>query len=141
MERNENFCFLSFSAFPLWILAWKDAILVFFNFFNFLLFFWNFLFRVEQEQKRTLIFLFSLSQPFPTYFGLKWGHNGIFLIFWMVLLFFWNFILRVWTERQFLFSPFICLIQPILAWNKAIMVFFNFFNFLLFFSNFLLRVG
>ena len=31
-------------------------------------------------------------------------------------------------ERQFLFSLFLCVFQPILAWKEAIMVFFNFLN-------------
>ena len=34
-------------------------------------FFWNFLLRVQQERNGTIIFIFSLSRPFPTYFGLK----------------------------------------------------------------------
>ena len=48
---------------------------------------------------------------------------------------------RVGTERngmewKFLFSLFLSVLQPILAWNGAIMVFFNFLNFLLFFLEF-----
>ena len=31
------------------------------------------------------------------------------------------------TEQQFLFSPFLGLFQPILAWNETTMVFFDFF--------------
>ena len=47
------------------------------------------------------------------------------------------------TERQFLFSPFICLIQPILACNEATMVFFDFLNFFAIFLEFFIthRVG
>ena len=41
------------------------------------------------------------------------------------------------TERQYLFSFFLGLFQPIFAWKEAITVFFNS---LLFFWNFLLRV-
>ena len=33
------------------------------------------------------------------------------------------------TERQFLFSLFLSLFQPILPWNEVIIVFFNFLNF------------
>ena len=50
-----------------------------------MLFFWNFLLHIGQERNGTIIFIFSLSQPLPTYFGLKWGSNGIFLIFWIFL--------------------------------------------------------
>ena len=55
--------------------------MVFLNFLNFFLFFWNFLFPVGKERNRAIIFIFSLSQPFPTYFGLEWSHNGIFQFF------------------------------------------------------------
>ena len=36
---------------------------------------------------------------------------------------------RTETERQYLFSPFLGLFQPILALNEAILAFFNFLNF------------
>ena len=52
-----------------------------------MLFFWNFLLRMEQERNGTIIFIFSLSQLLPTYFGLKWGSNGIFVKFLIFLLF------------------------------------------------------
>ena len=52
-----------------------------------MIFYWNFLLRMGQEQNGTIIFIFSLSQPLPTYFGLKWGSNGIFLKFLIFLLF------------------------------------------------------
>ena len=99
-KRNDNFYFLSLSAFFLPILVRNEAIIVFFLFFLFfLLFFWNFLFRAGWERNGTIIIIFSLSQPFPTDYGLKWSQNGIFLIFRIFQLFFWNFKLRVWTER------------------------------------------
>ena len=41
------------------------------------------------------------------------------------------------TELQFLFSPFLGLFQPILAWNEATMVFFDFFSLFLEFSIYL----
>ena len=44
------------------------------------------------------------------------------------------------TERRFSFSQFLGLFQPILAWNEATMVFFDFLTFFLFFWNFLLPV-
>ena len=91
-KRNDYFYFLSPSLFQP-ILAWNDAIMVFFEFFCY--FILNFLLRVGSERNETKrLFLFSISEPFPTYFGLKWCHNGIFLIFWIFLLFFWNFQLR-----------------------------------------------
>ena len=46
-----------------------------------LLFFCNFLLRVGWGRNETLIFIFFLSQPFPTYFGLKWSHTGVFYFF------------------------------------------------------------
>ena len=77
-KRNDNFYFLSFSAFE-HILAWNDAIMVFFLIFLiFLLFFWNILLSIGLERNGTIIFIFSLSHHFPTYFGLKWIRNGVF---------------------------------------------------------------
>ena len=99
MKQNVNFYFLFFSVFSNQFWFEMRPYWYFLIFWILLLFFWNFLFRVGLEQNETIIFIFSLSQPFPTYYGLKWSHNGIFLIFWIVLLFFWNLILRVWTER------------------------------------------
>ena len=108
MERNDNFSFLLF---------------LFFCYF-----FWNFLLRISLELNGMMIFIYSLSQPFPTYYGLKWSCYGIILIYWIVFLrFFWNFLLRAGQEWN-------DISQPILAWNEAIMVFFNF---LIFFSLFL----
>ena len=141
MERQ--FLFSLFLWLPHSILAWKIAKMLFRNFSNFLLFFWNFLYLVEQERNRTLIFIFSLSQSCPPYFGLKWCHYCIFEFFEFFCYFFGIFYFesgRNETERKFLFSLFLCLFQTILAWNEAIMIFFNFLNLLLFFWNFLLRV-
>ena len=118
--------------------------MAFFNFLNFLVFFWNFLLRVGQERNGRIIFIFSISHPFKIYYGLKWSHNGIFKFFLIFFVIFLEFSIRhrVGTKRNdnFLFSLFPILFQPILAWNEFIMVFFNFFNFFLFFWNFLLRV-
>ena len=44
-------------------------------------------------------------------------------------------------KRKFLFSLFLILFEPIMAWNESTMVFFNFWNFFSIFFNFLLRVG
>ena len=35
-----------------------------------------------------IIFIFSISHSFPSFFGLERSHNGIFLIFLIILLFF-----------------------------------------------------
>ena len=97
-KRNDNFYFLSLSLFRT-ILAWNEATIVFFDFFwIFFSFFWNFLFPVRSEGKGQTIFIFSLSRHFPTYFGMKLSHNGIFLFF---SLFFEFYISRrVGTERK-----------------------------------------
>ena len=63
------------------ILPWSEFIMVFLIFWIFLLFFWNFLLPFGKEQNITIIFIFSLSQPFPTYFGLELSRNGIFQFF------------------------------------------------------------
>ena len=80
-----------------------------------MLFFCNFLFRIELERSGTIIFIFSLSGPFPTCFGLKGCHN---------------------FKMVFLFSLFHVILQPILAENEAIVVFFNFLNFFAIFLEF-----
>ena len=73
-KRNDNFCFLSFSAISnLFWLQMKTKR----NFFNFFLFFWNFLLCVRLERNRTIVFIFSISRRFPPYFGFKWSHNSI----------------------------------------------------------------
>ena len=79
MEQKDNFYFFSFAAFsyqfslemkPQWYFL---AICLEFSITH-----W-----VGTERNGTKIFIFYLSQPLPTYFGLKWGRNGIFLIFWI----------------------------------------------------------
>ena len=79
--------------------------MVFFNFWIFLLFFFNFPFHVGEERNGVIIFIFSLSQHFPTYFGLGWIRNGIFQFF---CYFFLNFLLPIRKERNvaiiFIFS-------------------------------------
>ena len=102
-----------------------------------MLFFWNLLFRVGLEQNETIIFIFSLSQPFPTYFCLKLSHMGNYYFYVFCCYFYGIFNYasgRNETELQFLFSLFLCLFQPILAWNEATTIFFNFLAILLEFS-------
>ena len=77
-KRNDNFYFLSFSAFSylFWLVLKPQR--YFLIFLIFWLFYWNFLLRVGLERKGTITFIFLLSHPFPTYFALKWIHNDIF---------------------------------------------------------------
>ena len=116
--------------------------MVFFNFLNFFAIVLEFSIT---RQVGTINFIFSLSPHFQIYFGLKGCHNGIFEFF---LLFFCNFLLCVGlernrTKRQFLFSLFLCVFHPILAWKEAIMAFLNFLNFFAIFLEFCIthRVG
>ena len=77
-KRNDNFYFISFSAFSnLFWLEMKSQ-WYFLIFWFFFLFFWNFLLPVELERNGETIFIFSLSRPFQTYFGLKRSHNRVF---------------------------------------------------------------
>ena len=78
MKRNDNFYFLYFPAFSnlFWLIM--KPYWYFLIFWIFLPFFWNFLSRLGQEWSGRVNFIFSPSQSFPTYFGLKWSHNGIF---------------------------------------------------------------
>ena len=88
------------------------------------------------------IFIFSISRHFPTYFDLKWSPNGIIWFFYFSSFFFGIFYYpsgRNGMERQFLFFLFLGISQPILAWNEAIMVFFNLLNFFAIFLEFSLK--
>ena len=70
-ERNDNFYFLSFSSFSnLFWLEMKSE-WYFLIFLIFLLFFCHFQVLFRLERNGTIISVFSLSQPFPTYFGFK----------------------------------------------------------------------
>ena len=105
-------------------------------FFNFYAIFLEISIMRWLERNRTSIVIFFLSRPFPTYFGYKWSHTGIFYFF---AIFFGNFNYAPGTDRtklQFLFSPFLIFFQPILARNGAIMVFFSFLNFFVIFLQF-----
>ena len=122
--------------------------MVFFNYLNFLSICLEFSIthRVGTERNRTIIFI-SVSHLFPTYFGLKWIHNGIFLIVWIFLLFFWNFLLRIEQERNGTIISIFSLSQPFstyfgLKWSNN-SFFFNFLNFFTIFTVFsiTLRVG
>ena len=110
---SDNFYFLSFSAFSnLFWLGMKPS-WYFSIFWIFLLFFWNFHLPIGKEWNGAIIFIFSLSQPFPTYLGWKWCHNGIFIIFFNFFAILLEFSLtrQIGTERNdnfyfFSFSSF-----------------------------------
>ena len=97
--------------------------MVFFNFFNFFAISLEFSIsrRVGTERNDNFYFL-SFSRPFPTCFGLIGCH---------------------YFKMVFLFSLFHGILQPILAENEAIVVFFNFLNFFAIFLEFSIsrRVG
>ena len=101
-----------------------------------MLFFWKFLLCVGQGRNETIFFIFSLSQPFPTYFGLKWSHKGVFKFFCYFFGIFYYASGRDETKRYFLFSLFLSLFQPILVSVEAIKVFYNFLNFFAIFLEF-----
>ena len=118
-KRNDNFYFLYFSAFS--NLFWLEIkpqwyVLIYWIF---LLFFFNFLLRFGLERNGTIIFIFSFSQPFTTYVGLKWCRNGFFFHFFHFFAIFFEIFYSASggneTERQFLFSLFPDIFQPILA--------------------------
>ena len=106
-----------------------------------MLFFWNFLLCVRYKRNETIMLILFLSHPPSTYGGLKCSKNGIFFNFFEYFCYsFWIFyyeLRRNETERQYLFSFFLGLFQPILALNEAILALFNF---LQFFWNFQLSV-
>ena len=60
------------------ILAWKEAIMVFTYFLNFFAIFLEFSIPCRAGTDWTIIFIFSLSRPFPIYFGLKRSCNGVY---------------------------------------------------------------
>ena len=76
-KRNDNFYFRYFLAFSIlfWVIKPHRYFLIFWIF---LPFFWNFLSLLGQECNGSIIFIFTISQSFPTYFCLKWSRDGIF---------------------------------------------------------------
>ena len=118
--------------------------MVFFDFWIFLLFFWNFLFHVGKERNGVIIFIFSLSQHFPTYFGLEWSRNGIFqfLNFFAIFLEF-SLARREGSKRSdnFYFLSFSALSNLFCHEMKPQWYFLISWIFLLFFWNFLLSFG
>ena len=94
-DRNVTDVLFLFSLFLILlqsILVWNESTMVFFSF---LIFFWNFLLRVWMERNETKIFIFNISHPLLTYFGLKWTII-VFLFFLLnFILFLLNFLLRI----------------------------------------------
>ena len=139
LRRNETerqYLFSFFLGLFQPILPLNEAILAFFNFLNFFAVFCNFKFCASEGRNETIIFIFSLSLPFPSYFGLKWCHNCIFLFFWYFFEIFYYVLGWNETEQQYLLSFFPGLSQPFLALNGAILAFFNFLNFFAIFLEF-----
>ena len=95
-EQTNNFYFLSFWAFlNLFLLQMKPKwySTIFLNFFVICSEF-SITHLVGTKRNETIIYIFSLSRPFPTNFCSKRSHNCIFLQFFM------NFLLRVGLERN-----------------------------------------
>ena len=94
-ETEQQFLFSIFLSLFQPILAWNEAVMVFFEFFGYVFLEFSITHWVGTERNGTIIFILSLSQPFQSYFGLKWSHNDIFLIFLIFLSFFYNFLSRL----------------------------------------------
>ena len=80
--------------------------------------------------------------PFPSFSNLFWLKMDIMVFFNFLDFFCYFFGIFYYAsgrnemKRKFLFSPFLGLFQPTLAWKEAIMVFFNFLNFFAIFLEF-----
>ena len=143
-ERTYNFYLVSFLAFSNLFWLEKKLWQGFLIFWNFLLFFWNFPLRVGWERNETIIFIFSLYQPFSTYFGLKRSHNRVFQFFEFCCYFFFELSLmrRVGTKwnDNFYFLSFSDFSNLFWLEMKLLWYFWIFRIILLFFWNFLLPV-
>ena len=144
--HQNDFFFLTFLAFSDLFWLGKNLWCCFQIFWIFLLFFCYFQLRVVKEHIGKTFFTFSLSHPFPTYFGLKKNAIKVFSNFLNFFAIFFGIFYygsgRNTSERFFLLSFFLTLSQPILAWKKCYKGVFKFFKFFcVFFFNFLLRVG
>ena len=135
--RNTAERFFLFFLFPELsqpIMAWKEALMVFFNFLNSFAIFLEFSTTRRVRTKQNRNFYFPSFSAFPILFWLEMKLCWCFLIFWIFLLFFKIFYygsVRNTSERFFffLFSLFHGLSQPIFVWKEAMMVFSNFLNF------------
>ena len=112
------FFFLSFVGFPNLFWLVKKLRWCFLIFGIFLLFFEFSITGRVGTHRNSFLLIFSLSQPFPTNFGLKRSDHGIFKFFefftYFVLILYYRSC-RNTAERFFLFSLFLSLSLPILA--------------------------
>ena len=139
---SEQFFFSPILGLSQPILARKEATMVFSNFLNFFAVFSKFSIPGRLETHwNDFFFFFSLSWPFPTYFGLK--DDSVFWFFEFYCYFFGIFYYesgRNTSERFFFLS---ISAFPNLFWlrKKLWLCFLIFWIFLLFFWNFLFRDG
>ena len=124
-KQNDNFSFLSLSLFRP-ILDWNKATVVFFEFSSLFLEFY--ITSLIGRERKDNFYFFSFSA-----FSYLFWHETKPICHFFIFLFFFSFFGILYfpssmngTERQFLFSPFLLLFQPILAWKDAITRFFNF---------------
>ena len=78
-KQNDNFYFPCFSVYSNLLWLEMKPQWYFYIFRIFLLFFRNFLLRVGLKRNGMIIFIFLVSRSIPTYYGVKWSHNGIFI--------------------------------------------------------------
>ena len=128
------------------ILAWSEAIMVYFSFPNFVAIFLEFSISRLVGTERNDNFYFLSFSAFSNLFWLERSTMVFFNFFNFFTIFFLIFYYASWrngTDRKFLFFLFLGIFQPILAWNEAVMVYFNFFNFIAIFLEFSVsrRVG
>ena len=90
-DRNEAELYFLFSLFLILyrpILAWNEAIMVSFNFLNFLASFMEFSITRRVGKERNDNFYFLSFSYFSGLFCWKWSHNGIFQFFQFLCYFF-----------------------------------------------------
>ena len=138
-KRNDDFYFLSFSAFSR--LFWIEMrpswyLLNIFNFFSIFLEF-SIMHRVGTERNDNFYF-----RAFSVFTNQK-AWNEVTMVFFNFFVFFCHFFGIFYhasgknrMEGLFLFSLFRSLFLSIFAWNEATMVFFNFLNFFVIFLEF-----
>ena len=126
-KRNDNFSFLSLSLFHP-ILAWNEATIVLFDFFEFSSLFFEFSITSPIGRERKDNFYFFSFSAFSNLFCHEMKPQWYFLI----LFYFFSLFLELYISRRvrtvrkdnFCFLPFSTFFQPILAWKEAIMEFF-----------------
>ena len=103
----------------------------------------NYLLCVVLERNETIIFIFSLFQPFPAYFGLKRNHKRFFN-FLKIFPIFLEYSITRWVRTKwndiFYFLYFSTFSNLFSLEMKLQWYFLIFWNFVIFFWNFLLPV-